>query len=250
MRNPSAAPPAGRRAPVRAGFTLIELLVVIAIIAILASILFPVFAKAREMARATSCLSNMKQISLAIGMYRDDNDEQLMPAVMGDGVGPYQMPDPAAPPGQFILWFHVLHPYTKNFQIFNCPSNRYPDTPPYTGQFEDNIGYGMNPAVSGITDAFVSRPSDLVLLSDNRYFLVQPSPKGTDKVLANTFDAECNTTPMFAPHNERANVAYYDSHVKSVRTEQLFMANGWGPGGACTPDKFNAKPGNWDPGAQ
>jgi len=68
----------------REGFTLIELLVVIAIIAILAAILFPVFAQAREKARAASCLSNNKQIALAFGMYKQDYDETYAPAVSVD----------------------------------------------------------------------------------------------------------------------------------------------------------------------
>ena len=79
---------------VRTGFTLIELLVVIAIIAILAAILFPVFARAREKARQTSCLSNVKQLSLGIDMYAQDNDETLIPSrqwsgPVGSGANPY-----------------------------------------------------------------------------------------------------------------------------------------------------------------
>src|SRR5689334_16181878 len=99
----------------RQGFTLIELLVVIAIIAILAAILFPVFARAREQARKTTCLSNMKQIGLSLGMYLQDYDEVF-------------------PPGGLKVWEVTkktdrnllavqLQPYTKNLQIFHCPSD-------------------------------------------------------------------------------------------------------------------------------
>ena len=100
----------------RRGFTLIELLVVIAIIAILAAILFPVFAKAREKARQTSCLSNVKQITLACLMYAQDYDEQI-PA------GRVQH-NPADCSNDSKAFFqHVTEPYVKNPQIFQCPSN-------------------------------------------------------------------------------------------------------------------------------
>lgn len=94
------------------GFTLIELLVVIAIIALLAAILFPVFARARENARRASCLGNMKQISLGLMQYAQDNDERL-PHYPGN--------TPAA--DHVDPWYHSkLQPYVKSYQIFRCPS--------------------------------------------------------------------------------------------------------------------------------
>jgi prepilin-type N-terminal cleavage/methylation domain-containing protein/prepilin-type processing-associated H-X9-DG protein len=95
----------------RKGFTLIELLVVIAIIAILAAILFPVFAKAREKARQASCTSNIKQIGLAAGMYTQDCDERCVPHRNG-GAG-----------SAAFNWITITDPYIKNRQVYTCASN-------------------------------------------------------------------------------------------------------------------------------
>src|SRR5438094_1257344 len=95
----------------RCGFTLIELLVVIAIIAILAAILFPVFAQARDKARQTACLSNMKQIAHSVTMYTGDSDETLPPGAIGMGGQ-----------GRMWWWSDVLDPYVKNRQVWRCPS--------------------------------------------------------------------------------------------------------------------------------
>src|SRR5205823_175043 len=118
---------------VRDAFTLIELLVVIAIIAILAAILFPVFAQARESARTTSCLSNTKQLGLGILQYIQDYDEKFPLWIYCDSVGGAN-PSPNSGPGtvdtpwgpwknNHIGWDKTVQPYVKNVQVFKCPSN-------------------------------------------------------------------------------------------------------------------------------
>lgn len=96
----------------RAAFTLIELLVVIAIIAILAAILFPVFGRARENARRTACLSNMKQIGLGMMQYTQDYDEYFVPSRNTS----YN--------GGAAAWHWLIFPYVKSTQVFKCPSNQ------------------------------------------------------------------------------------------------------------------------------
>jgi prepilin-type N-terminal cleavage/methylation domain-containing protein/prepilin-type processing-associated H-X9-DG protein len=114
------------------GFTLIELLVVIAIIAILAAILFPVFAQARDKARAASCLSNVKQMTLAFNMYAQDYDENLpfwAPQCHGNGAGAAPCVNVGGDASLVSanyhgsLWAYALQPYIKNYNIFACPSD-------------------------------------------------------------------------------------------------------------------------------
>jgi prepilin-type N-terminal cleavage/methylation domain-containing protein len=114
----------GRVMKISTGFTLIELLVVIAIIAILAAILFPVFAKAREKARQTSCLSNMKQLGLAFQMYATDWNETL-PLRKHSGTGPHPpvCKDTAANRwDRCWTWVPLIYPYVRNRGLYSCPS--------------------------------------------------------------------------------------------------------------------------------
>jgi len=114
----------------RHGFTLIELLVVIAIIAILAAILFPVFAKAREKARAISCLSNMKQLSLGLTQYAQDNDETY-PRGQANGGGAYSLA---------YGWAGQVYSYVKSIDVFGCP-----DDP---GSKGDKVSYAFSVSVA------------------------------------------------------------------------------------------------------
>jgi len=116
------------------GFTLIELLVVIAIIAILAAILFPVFAQAREQARKTTCISNLKQCILANQMYMQDYDETVVPNISTDVTN------------YLFIWQDLIQPYTKSYQMVICPDSPYHDSNP--NGFEYWLSYGMLPQAS------------------------------------------------------------------------------------------------------
>ncbi len=105
----------------RKAFTLIELLVVIAIIAILAAILFPVFAQAKEAAKKTACLSNMKQIGLSVQMYLTDNDDRMF-----FRSGSANSRSGNIPTSNDNRWWNLLMPYAKNKDIFRCPSDSQP----------------------------------------------------------------------------------------------------------------------------
>jgi len=119
MRNRIASPSKRRRA-----FTLIELLVVIAIIAILAAILFPVFAQARAKARQTTCLSNLKELGLGESMYKQDYDESYSFWNWGNSADVHCGAPNAAGCGHFeSVWFNGIYPYIKNFGIYECPSS-------------------------------------------------------------------------------------------------------------------------------
>ena len=198
---------------VKSAFTLIELLVVIAIIAILAAILFPVFAQAREKARQISCLSNTKQLSLAVLMYAQDFDELLIPVAEGED-------------DKAILWPDLLEPYVKNAAVRRCPSDSRSKI----------VSYGLNERrFSDLTDtgalarpvqslAAVITPADTVLLGDtgteddlktqrpDAYKLVAPGDPLNDAA---------DGRPA-ARHQERVNIGFMDGHQKSLRLEQFY----------------------------
>jgi prepilin-type N-terminal cleavage/methylation domain-containing protein/prepilin-type processing-associated H-X9-DG protein len=135
---------APRRSPL--GFTLIELLVVIAIIAILAAILFPVFQKVRENARATSCESNLKQISLAFSMYTQDSDGAYPVAFQWD----------SGWNNSNQSWYGSVLPYIKSYQVFACPDDPDGNSPghplPKVTWMGPWAGYGMSYVVNGYYD--------------------------------------------------------------------------------------------------
>jgi len=197
----------------RSGFTLIELLVVIAIIAILAAILFPVFAKAREKARQTSCLSNLKQINLAVIQYTQDYDG-LLPWTAGLSANPnLQLPAGQARPDG-LQFNDLLAPYTKNTQLFFCPSI---SQTPQAHLAPAGLTYkqiGTTYLYNAFTDHFATKPG---------YIIAGESiDSALDAVKAPlVWDDPCCGASTGAleswwkiPHNDGINVAYADGHAK------------------------------------
>ncbi len=200
------------------GFTLIELLVVIAIIAILAAILFPVFAKAREKARTASCQSNEKQLALAAQMYAQDYDENIGihcchtdTATTGVIPGFTSVDDG----GANVRWMDTLQPYIKNVQIYHCPSKAA--TAYGIGNY--GIGYqliGSSPGHAGLPLATVNRPAETILLmdSDSRY-IYQPNTGSWQPIPgARPTAGQGSAAPSKDRHSGGVNVAFIDGHVK------------------------------------
>jgi prepilin-type N-terminal cleavage/methylation domain-containing protein/prepilin-type processing-associated H-X9-DG protein len=198
-------------------FTLIELLVVIAIIAILAAILFPVFARARENARRASCMSNLKQLALGFNMYTQDYDEKLPLMTAGTQTTPVIDGDTkfnlSATPGvYYCTWTSEIFPYVKSTQIFLCPSNPVTTGNPYYwyGTSYGVPGTAINsagatvPYFSGVSVSLAQfqQPSETMMISE------KGSGGGPQYIMSTVYYA------MKAAHFDGGNVAFVDGHVK------------------------------------
>lgn len=258
--------PHGRRSR---AFTLIELLVVIAIIAILAAILFPVFAQAREKARATSCLSNVKQICLAWQMYIQDYDEQMVPHLV------HNTGDPLT---NTYWWPKLLDPYVKSWQIYHCPSSSDPGGIWGSGpraffvnwQQDSTIGYNYlglgiwwqcnDP--QGVSLASVNKPADTIAFVDSafqattdpyptnqqsgfsdvnapaQYAAIYPAPNTCtwyNGVLGGFDWSLPGPKPDFTGwtinrHSDGMNVGWVDGHAKFLHLPALWQGTNFGPG--------------------
>lgn len=230
----------------RDGFTLIELLVVIAIIALLAAILFPVFARARENARRTACQSNMKQIGMAIAQYNQDFDERMPSGRMEEGysgtllyIGPN--------------WQNMLYPYVKNYQMFRCPSNL--NSKKAMGMDSSGLPAGQGSVVSysaptedgnGLTQcAFgrINKPGPVLstfLNPSQTIAVVEANGTNTDFQLENDYYTTYAYDPaysgyggypyFFSGHLGTANYLFADGHVKSLKPMATIPASMGGSG--------------------
>ncbi|MBV9471283.1 MAG: DUF1559 domain-containing protein [Abitibacteriaceae bacterium] len=225
------------------GFTLIELLVVIAIIAILAAILFPAFARARENARRTACASNMKQIGLGILQYTQDNDERYPPFSQGTGNAGFQ----GFGGGDGARWADEIYPYIKSSQVFDCPSADQTTKIYPGGQYFDitTYSYGYSTPINNTTPCGIaSRPLSLIQDAAGTIMIAEDGRQD-----AGTVDAESKGRQIpdvgesldtlagrvngmrhtGADPNDFTsqwmNVTYADGHVKYVRVADTW-ANG------------------------
>jgi prepilin-type N-terminal cleavage/methylation domain-containing protein/prepilin-type processing-associated H-X9-DG protein len=234
----------------KVGFTLIELLVVIAIIAILAAILFPVFARAREKARTAACQSNIKQILLGIKMYVEDYDGRFPGARY-------------RPPGEpHYTWRKAIFPYVKNEQIFTCPSNpnNFQENP--TGDIPGNYavpawmfcGIQCDPArnmrVSQLIHGTYGGSGDLWRN------MPQVTPKNASEMIIITevgggcghidFSGHFRCGGMndwfwdrpFTGHNKGANFGFADGHVKWMKWLHTFTPIFRYPGDCCSVSEY------------
>jgi prepilin-type N-terminal cleavage/methylation domain-containing protein/prepilin-type processing-associated H-X9-DG protein len=209
------------------GFTLIEVLVVIGIIAILAAILFPAFARAREKARQASCQSNLKQIFLANAMYASDYDETFTPVSRPSSVVP----------GNGVWWMILLQPYVKNLQVLQCPDYRdarwcgMGDCEANIGQvhWRYNGGYGINwgnyldgevwpptapySTPAGQSESALDDAVGTILVTESNCVVAAPGENG--RAGHSRFDPQ-----LVRRHNDGFNVLFCDGHVKWLKTYQ------------------------------
>jgi prepilin-type N-terminal cleavage/methylation domain-containing protein/prepilin-type processing-associated H-X9-DG protein len=194
----------------RRGFTLIELLVVIAIIAILASILFPVFSRARAKARQAACISNEKQLVLAMLMYAEDYDEVFPAPDTGGGAGYWGTHGSAL---TNVIWCDLIYPYTRNHQIEVCPENKLVLP-----------GYAMNdlldPSIGQPLGGFFDVSSKIILFDFDG-----SAPSAGDVALL--------TGPIIVRHNDGVVFGFVDGHVKWNKPVSVSHVCHWDLGTEC-----------------
>lgn len=208
-------------------FTLIELLVVITIISILAAILFPVFAQAREKARATTCLSNTKQIGVALQLYVQDYDERIFFRSSTSST-PYNTRALITVPASASnaeRWWNVLMPYLKSNQVFTCPSDAAP-TPSkdVNGNAVINRSYIANAATENLTLAQVEYAAETIIIMDkwdrnNAGVAVTDSwiePQNGDFDPDNGPGSQARMFKAGNRHQGRVNCVMFDGHAKAL----------------------------------
>jgi prepilin-type N-terminal cleavage/methylation domain-containing protein/prepilin-type processing-associated H-X9-DG protein len=202
----------------RRGFTLIELLVVIAIIAILAAILFPVFARAREKARQASCQSNLKQLALGVTMYLSDYDQTIPP------LRTYWTGGAHSGANTCDFWSEGIQPYVKNWQLFTCPSITGAATGGTLGAAHAK-NYSLNPFMEQRKEAEIPEPASTIMVAESH--IACPD--------IGTWCLGCGAAGQGGfphSHNGGLNWAYMDGHVKFSKIVNVFFNpnqwNWWG----------------------
>lgn len=217
------------------GFTLIELLVVIAIIAILAAILFPVFAQAREAARKASCQSNLKQLGTAVLMYQQDYDEMFPPFSRSGNIEPWVYPTGGP------TWLGLIDPYTKNNNLATCPSQTRSDI--FGLGNKPLVSYSYNKLLAWRSLAIVDAPTYIVMIDEGfgntgivgaagmSWFNVNgispatPYEFGMSGTSTCTVYATVNGVKItYGIHSGTENLLYVDGHVKARKVP----GNGYG----------------------
>ncbi len=195
----------------RQAFTLIELLVVIAIIAILAAILFPVFAKAREKARQSSCASNLKQLAIASLQYVQDYDEKTYGHIQGTRADNYP------PAAGYIYWQRQIYPYINSRQVFDCPSG--PNQFSGSTANDSTLGYGLNYWMTYYyyyawgKMAQITAPAETIWHTDCDYYVVYPTFYLYTYPSNVTYGTNGNARLQLR-HNDGVNASFLDGHVK------------------------------------
>ncbi len=206
----------------RCGFTLIELLAVVAILALFAAFLFPVFAQARAKARQTVCLSNLRQIGLAVEQYASDYDDTLMPGAL------LPAPDSNGDP-QYAGWAGAYNTYARAPGIFRCPASAAPDSAPGVSPSSTLVSYFFNlnlggaAAPAGLPRSSLAAPAATVLVAETSeglpgIYVPFGQPGETVSPFANSFAA---TAPSASRHQGGRCFLLADGHVKWLRPEAV-----------------------------
>ncbi len=231
----------------QSGFTLIELLVVIAIIAILAAILFPVFAQAKEAAKKTACLSNSKQQAIAGVIYMGDYDDTIVPLAVRADAGTVQGPDEANPGA--ARWFSsnsfdlLLQPYMKSVDLWGCPSATFtlppgataanaPKAKPRTYSINKHVAIELGnqafgPTPGPVNGSVIEYSADLIVISDgwNRGMYGHRTnfigaTNSADSACSSYTGATFSGTEQYKRHKGGASYAFADGHAKFKKPEQ------------------------------
>lgn len=206
-------------------FTLIEILVVIVIIAILAAILFPVFSQAKEAAKSTACLSNMKQIGLSTVMYQNDNNDQLFFRTVGaNSVGRTRVLNPTymsktINPTLYYheLWYNLLIPYVKSTKMWACPSDSAPTlSGDSTGALTIPRSYIISSAIEDLSGSQVSNPVETLVVSEKWSTAGDTWVDQMDGDMLPQQEEIMEMNSIASRHHGGMNSAFYDGHAKWI----------------------------------